>query len=162
MNIPMFNQSKIRKDDGNMSLTLEAEAIRLSNELRAQPARSYINIHGVRVDLPAKQGFDCETADFMTMVNWLADTRIIKSESLIVFVHRILSVRFPTEYAQYRDNINARYKLEYEMIQSNAKNDIFWLGEVGFSNMVRYDNSLTNNKNKILKQRNGEIKVIRK
>ena len=162
MNIPTFDQSTIRKDNGEINLSPEAEAVRLSNDLRTKPSRFFINGDGIRVDVPAKQGFDVETADFMTMVNWLADTRIKKSESLIAFVHRIMSVRFPTEYAQNKDKIQARYKIEYEMIQGNAKNDISWFGEVGFSGLVRQDGSLTNNKNKIIKQRNGEIKVVRK
>ena len=139
MNLSPFDQSKA--DPRNLSY--ESEAVRLSNELRARPSITYIDVHGVRVDIPVKQGFDCETADFNTMVNWLADTRIKKSESLIAFVHRILAVRFPNEYTLYRDNINDRYRLEYEMIQSNAKNDIFWMGEVGFQNKVRLDNSIS-------------------
>lgn len=163
MNIPLFDQTKLVTDSNKLAITEEAESIRLSNELRAKPMTSYIHATtGLRVDVPAKQGFDCETADFMTMVNWLADTRIKKSESLIAFVHRIMSVRFPTEYAQNRDKIQARYKLEFEMIQSNAKNDIEWFGEVGFQNQVRLDGSLNNTKSKIIKQRNGEIKVMRK
>ena len=97
MNIPMFDQSKIYKDDNSNSLSGEGESIRLSNELRSQPSQTIIDVFGLRVDIPAKQGFDCETADFITMVNWLADSRIKKSESLIAFVHRILAVRFPTE-----------------------------------------------------------------
>ena len=143
MNLPMFDQSKIYKDDNSNSLSGEGEAVRLSNELRSQPAKTIINPFGTRVDIPAKQGFDCETADFITMVNWLADSRIKKSESLIAFVHRILAVRFPTEYSQHKNNIDSRYKLEYEMIQSHATNDIHWLGQVGFQNMVRLDKSLT-------------------
>lgn len=142
MNISLFDQSK-EKD-----ITYEGEAVRLSNELRAKPARSFINIDGIRVDIPAKQGFDCETVDFMTMVNWLADTRIKKSQSLSAFVHRIMAVRFPTEYTQNKSNIDGRYKLEMEMIESKAKNDISWFGEVGFKNKVRLDGSLNNTKRK--------------
>jgi len=155
LNISPFDQSKEK------IISYEGEAIRLSNELRAKPFHSYISISGERIDIPAVQGFDCETCTFMDMVNWLADTRIKKSESLIAFVHRIMSIRFPTEYAQNRDKIQARYKLEYEMIQSNSKNDIEWFGEVGFSNKVRLDGSLTDNNNRVVKQRNDEIKIVR-
>jgi hypothetical protein len=162
INLPLFDQSKLIKSNGSTSLTTEAEAIRLSNELRSQPMRSFIDMAGNRVDIPAKQGFDCETTDFMTMVNWLADTRIKKSESLIAFVHRVMAVRFPNEYAQNKSKIDSRYRLEMDMIESKAKNDISWLGEVGFSNMVRLDKSLTSENNKVIKQRNGEIKVMRK
>ena len=162
INLPLFDQSKLIKSNGSTSLTTEAEAIRLSNELRSKPMRSFIDMAGNRVDIPAKQGFDCETADFTTMVNWLADTRIKKSESLIAFVHRVMAVRFPNEYAQNKSKIDSRYKLEMDMIESKAKNDISWLGEVGFSNMVRLDKSLTSENNIVIKQRNGEIKVMRK
>jgi hypothetical protein len=162
INLPLFDQSKLIKSNGSTSLTTEAEAIRLSNELRSQPMRSFIDMSGNRVDIPAKQGFDCETTDFMTMVNWLADTRIKKSESLIAFVHRVMAVRFPNQYAQNKSKIDSRYRLEMDMIESKAKNDISWLGEVGFSNMVRLDKSLTSENNKVIKQRNGEIKVMRK
>ena len=127
-----FDQSKIRDDEGKISLTTEAEAVRLSNDLRSKPSRTYIGPNGKRIDVPAKQGFDIETANFKTIVNWLADTRI-----------------------------NNRYKLEHEMIKSNAKDDIFWLGEVGFSNMIRLDGSLTNKNNKVVKK-NGKVSVLKK
>lgn len=162
MNLSPFDQSKIKNELGKNTLTPEAEAVRLSNELRSKPAHFLINSDGVRIDIPAKRGFDVETCDFITMVNWLADTRIKKSQSLIMFVHRIMAVRFPTEYSQHKNQIDNRIKLEYEMIQSNAKNDITWLGEVGFSNMVRLDGSLSNSKNIMKKQRNEEIKITRK
>ncbi len=146
-----------------MELSFYGDAVRLSNELRAKPSSTYLHpTTGQRVDIPARQGFDCETADFMTMVNWLADTRIKKSESLIAFIHRIMAVRFPTEYAQNKDKIQARYQLEYEMIQSNSKNDVSWFGEVGFSNKVRLDGSLTNPDSKVVRKRNDEIKIVRK
>jgi len=157
-----FDQSKIRDDSGKISLTPEAEAVRLSNDLRSKPSRTFIGEDGIRVDIQSKKGFDIETAEFSVMVNWLADTRIKKSESLIVFVHRCLAVRFPNEYSQHRSKIDNRYKLEQEMIESNAKNDVAWLGEVGFSNMVRLDGSITNSKTKIIKSKDETIKVIRK
>ena len=161
MNLPMFDQSKIYKDDNSNSLSGEGESIRLSNELRSHPSQTIIDVFGLRVDIPAKQGFDCETADFITMVNWLADSRIKKSESLIAFVHRILAVRFPTEYSQHKNNIDSRYKLEYEMIQSHATNDIHWLGQVGFQNMVRLDKSLTLKTSNTIKNKNEEFEVKR-
>lgn len=152
-----FDQTKIRKDNGEISLTEEAEAVRLSNELRAKPSRTWIDDMGIRHDEPSRQGFDCESCDFLTMVNWLADTRIKKSNSLIAFVHRVMAVRFPNEYAQQKDKIDARFKLEYEMIQSKAKNDVAWLGEVGFQNKVRLDGSLTDSRTRIIKTRDGSI-----
>jgi hypothetical protein len=151
-----FNQNK-----KNIA-SFEGEAVRLSNELRAKPASMSINHRGERIDTPAKQGFDVETADFKTMVNWLADTRIKKSESLIAFVHRCLSIRFPDKYTQNKSNIDNRYKLEQELIESNSKNDITWLGEVGYSNMVRLDGSLTKTYNKVIENRDETIQIKRK
>ena len=156
-----FDQSKIRDDEGKISLTTEAEAVRLSNDLRSKPSRTYIGPNGKRIDVPAKQGFDIETANFKTIVNWLADTRIKKSESLIAFVHRFLAIRFSNDYSKHKSKIDNRYKLEHEMIKSNAKDDIFWLGEVGFSNMIRLDGSLTNKNNKVVKK-NGKVSVLKK
>ena len=78
-----------------------------------------------------KKGFDIETCEFMDMVNWLADTRIKKSQSLSAFVHRVMSVRFPNEYTNNKKNIDNRYNLEMELIESKSKNDISWFGEVG-------------------------------
>mgnify|MGYP003636279523 CR=1 FL=1 len=144
------------------NITFEGEAVRLSNELRAKPASTSINHKGERIDIPVKQGFDIETADFKIMINWLADTRIKKSESLVAFVHRCLSVRFPDKYTQNKSKIDNRYKLEQEMIESNSKNEIAWFGEVGFSNMVRLDGSLTKLNNKVVINRDDTVKIVRK
>ena len=152
MNISPVDQSK--KDD----TTFEGEAVRLSNELRSKPA--FNDVFGNYV--PAKIGFDIETADFMTMVNYLANGRVKKSESSRAFIHRVLAWRFPTEYAQKRDSIDNRYKLEYEMIQANSKKDIEDLGKVGFQNNVRLDGTLTNPNVKAEKQRDEKIRIVRK
>jgi len=156
LNLPPVDQTK------EQDTTFEGESVRLSNELRAKPSHTELDFFGNRIDIPAKRGFDVETADFTTMVNYLADTRIKKSESSIAFIHRILSVRFPNEYTQNKTNIENRYKLEVEMIESKSKNDVTWLGEVGFQNMVRLDDSLTNPNVRLLKLRNGQINIIRK
>ena len=156
MNISTLDQSREKE------LSFYGEAVRLSNELRAKPARTVINIDGDRVNIPAKQGFDIETCSFMDLVNYLADTRIKKSESIISFIHRVLSWRFPTKYTQHRDKINNRYKLEYEMIQSKSKKEIEFLGEVGFQNKVRLDDTLTKPNVRTEKLRNGKIRVVKR
>jgi hypothetical protein len=156
MIISNFEQSKKDK------ITFEGEAVRLSNELRAKPARTSINDLGFRIDIPAKQGFDIETCEFMDMVNWLADTRIKKSQSLSAFVHRVMAVRFPNEYTNNKKNIDNRYNLEMELIESKSKNDVSWFGEVGFSNMVRLDGILNNNNNKVIENKDKTVKIIRK
>lgn len=159
MNIPMFDQSKIYKNNNTISLTGEGEAVRLSNELRSQPAKTIIDPFGIRVDVPSHRGFDCETCDFNDLWHWLINSNIKKSESLIAFVHRILSIRFPNEYAQKKNEINSNYKLECELIQSNSTNDIHWIGQVGFQNLVRLDQSLTLKNSNTIKDKNEEYTV---
>jgi len=85
-----FDQSKIKDDSGKQSLTYEAEAVRLSNNLRSKPARSYINWDGIRIEIPAKKGFDIETVDFRILTDWLSNPNIKKSNALISFVRRWL------------------------------------------------------------------------
>jgi len=156
LKISSFNQAV------NSDTSFEGEALRLANELRAKPAYTAIDHDGIRVDYPAVKGFDCETVDFKTMVNYLADTRIKKSDSSIAFIHRIMSVRFPDEYTKNKSNIDNRYKLEMEMIESKSKNDVVWFGETGFQNMVRLDGTLTNNNVKVKELKNNKIEIVRK
>ena len=47
------------------------------------------------------------------------------------------------------------------MIQSHATNDIHWLGQVGFQNMVRLDKSLTLKTSNTIKNKNEEFEVRR-
>jgi len=155
MNISNFNQKK------KNSITFEGEAVRLSNEFRSKPAKTYLNKLGVRVDVPAKKGFDIESCDFLTMANYLADSRIYKSESQIMLLHRIMSVRFPNEYTKNKKNIDNRYKTEMEMIESQSKNDISWFGEVGFQNKVRLDGMLTNNNIRIIENKDKTINAMK-
>ena len=156
MNISNFNQNQ--KD----SITFEGEAVRLSNEFRSKPARTFLNQYGIRVDTPVKQGFDIETCDFLTMANYLADSRIYKSESQIMLLHRIMSVRFPDEYTKNKSKIENRYNLEMELVESQSKNDVSWFGEVGFQNKIRLDGILTDNSNKLIENKDKTIKIIRK
>jgi len=148
-----FNQSK--KDQK----TFEGEAIRLYNDVLPQPARTIVNKLGKRIDITAKKGINVTNCTFKEAVNWLADTRTKKSESSTMFVHRILSQRFPDEYSKQKDKIDNRLKLEHELIQSNMKNDIDWLGEVGYQNKVRLDGSLENKKSKVSISRTGKITI---
>lgn len=142
------------------NITYKGEAQRLANELRARPAVSYIDRFGIRHDVPAKIGFNVETSDFIPMVNWIANKNIKKSASLLAFVHRILSVRFPNEYANHKSKIDKTFLEEFDLIKSESKNDIAWFGEVGFQNKVRLDNSLNNPRSKIKRSRLGKLKVV--
>jgi len=123
------------------------EAVRLSNELRAKPARTVFGPEGERFDFPAVPGFDIETANFITIKTWLNDplpAKVIQrgSPSLTAFLHRALSIRFPTEYAAMSAEIDARFAREYVLIQSESRNEMEWLGEVGLNGQVRLDGSL--------------------
>jgi len=133
MNISNFDQNK--KD----SITFEGEAVRLSNEFRSKPARTFLNMYGHRVDIPAKRGFDIETCNFLTMANYLADSRIYKSESQIMLLHRIMSVRFPNEYTQNKSKIeNIGFDDMFSPKGDDIKGRVSTRGdEVSMENVIR-------------------------
>jgi len=157
-----FDKNKIRDDGGRVLLDPEGGANRLYFGLLPQPAKFYINSEGARIDKPAKRGIDTKTCTLTEAINFLADTKIRKSQSQITFIHRYMSVRFPDDYARLKPNIDNRFKIEYEMIQANSKKDIFFIGEVDYSQMVRLDGSITNPNSRALKGRNNIIKIVRK
>lgn len=157
MNIDLFDQSKKQEFDGS----IEGEAIRLSNELRAKQAYTEIDFTGKRIDRPAKTGFDIETCDIEDIKNWL-NGNAKKSQSLLMFVHRILAVRFPVEYARLKSIIDPRFKTEMDMVESEATNDVLFFGEVGHHNMVRLDGSITNVNARISNLSNNRVKIVRK
>lgn len=133
----------------------------LIQQLRPQPASSYIDIHGNRVDIPAKRGIDVLSCGFLEAVNWLADTRIKKSETGRMFILRYMAVRFPNEFSQFKTQIDQRYRLEMEMIESKATNDSGFFGEVSYQNLVRLDGTLNNPKTRTIKLNNEGYKTIR-
>ncbi len=157
MNISPFEQTKKDNHDGS----IEGEAVRLSNELRAKQAYTEIDYSGKRVDHPAKSGFDIETCDIMDIKNWL-NGNAKKSQSLLMFVHRVMAVRFPTEYARLKGVIDNRFKTEMDMVEGEAANDVLFFGKVGHQNMVRLDGSLTNVNVRISNLSNNRVKIVRK
>lgn len=158
MNISILDQTKATPK----LKTPYAEAVRLSNELRPQQARTTINIFGVREDLPAKWGFHEETAPISDFYKWLNDPTIDKSTSLFWHVIRVMAMRFESEHANMKSKLNPRHLNEFELILSELRNEVEFLGEVGFSGMVRLDKSLTNPRSKAVKNRDGSIKIVRK
>lgn len=149
MNLPMFDQTREKE------LSTYGEAVRLSNELRYRPSGTRINILGEVVnDSGRLWGFDIETAEYSKLLSFFSDTRVTKrSASLIAFVNRILAIRFPNEYARDKTKIEAVIsKREFELIQSEAKNEVEWAGCVGYQNMVRLDGSLTNKKLTVIRK----------
>jgi hypothetical protein len=158
MNIENFDKTRGNPDN----LTYYDEAVRLSNELRAVAPSTVINVLGERIDLPGKWGFDCETAPYSDFTTWLNDNTIKKSQSLFWFVIRVMVWRFPDKATEIRNNLTPDNQEEFDLIQSESRHEIEFLGEVGFSNKVRLDKKLNNPRNRTLKGKNENIKVVRK
>lgn len=156
MGLEFFDQT--RKEEN----TFYGEAVRLSNELRAKPAQTIIDKFGNRLDIPFKDGFDIETCDLSKINSWLNDFRIKKSESLVMFVFRVVSIRFPSEFADLKANAHPLLRNELEMVESEAKKEIEWVGQVGFQNMVRLDGTLTNEKVTTMTLANEKIRTVKK
>tara|TARA_R110000787_G_scaffold278602_1_gene388409 strand:+ start:732 stop:1226 length:495 start_codon:yes stop_codon:yes gene_type:complete len=146
-------------DTGNIiSKNPIEEAKRLANELRNKPARTFFNAAGIKVSIKAYIGFNIEDCDLKEILNYLNNKSIIKSKSIIHFLYRVISVRFPNELVQQKKQVDERFKSEIELIESNSKNDIYWLGETGFQNMVSYtDKSIFSKNINILKKKNDMI-----
>ena len=164
MNLPIFDQT--RKNE----LSSYGESVRLSNEVRAVQAHQIqkwvISEFGVpelkTINIPAKDGFDVETADYRVFTLWLSNTNIKKSQSLFWFIIRIMAIRFLERHSEIRMNLAEKHKLEFDLILSQMKNEIEWIGTVGYSGMVRLDNSLTNINTQIIKLKNDGFKIVRK
>lgn len=159
MNITPTDKSNAYDENGNRINGVLSEDYVLHQQILPQPAQSFIGINGNRVDIPAKRGIDIKTCTFMDAVNWLADTRIKKSETSRMFVLRHLAVRFPAEFSDYKVQIDQRYRLECEMIESKATNDARFFGEVSYQNMVRLDDSLTNPNVRIVKLNDDKYRI---
>jgi hypothetical protein len=155
LNISLFDQA--RKDE----LSSFGEAVRLSNELRATPSFTFTNINGEIITVPAKWGFNCETAEYSNFTTWL-NSGVKKSESLFWFTIRIMAWRFPLKHLEIKNNLAPRRQFEFELILSQMKKESEWVGTVGYSNMVRLDKSLDNKKNKIIKGNRDNYSIVRK
>ena len=151
----IFDQT--RKDE----LSSYGEAVRLSNELRSKVARTIIDEFGNRVDYPAVRGFNPDTADYTEFASWLNDITKKKSQSLFWFVIRVMCVRFPEKHTEIRLNLSERRRLEFDLILSNMKNEVEWIGTVGYQNMVMLDGTLNNTKTRTTKLNDDEYKTVR-
>jgi len=161
-----FNNKALTNDIGQRNVTIEAEAVALANELRYKPDSTKIFVN----DLGKSQkifvagrlwGFDCETCTFEKLMSYFTGNKIKRSQSLISFVIRIMALRFPKEYHENKNRIERLIgKDEYQSIESNKRNEIQWLGECGFQNMVYYT-KLKKNVN-VIKGKNDTIKITRK
>jgi len=163
MNIPLFDQTREREQSSY------GEAVRLSNELRAIQSSQYttriINAFGVgetkTFNIPAKWGFDVETADYVKFTTWL-NSDVKKSESLFWFVIRIMAWRFPLKHTEIKSGLTVHRRLEFDLILSQMKKEYEWIGTVGYSGMVRLDDTLTNPRNRIVKGNNDDYTIVRK
>jgi len=160
MKLSLFGDS-VLIDNQIQSFSKIEECKRLANELRSKPERiipanNYYRIK--EVVIPAYKGFDVETCDFKDMKKYIRNTPKI-SQSLLMLLLRIISLRFPKDYQTMKKN--SPIQTELNLIESESKNDIAWIGEVGFQNCVRLDQSLTNKNIKVLKKKNDTLKIGR-
>jgi len=161
MKLSLFGDS-ILNDTQIKSFSKVEECKRLANELRSKPQMSLKadGFHRLKdVVIPAYKGFDVETCDFMDMKKYITNTPII-SQSLLMFMYRIMALRFPKDYQTIKKK--SSIKTELNLIESEAINDVSWFGEVGFQNSVRLDNSLTSKNIKVLKKKNDTFQIVRK
>ena len=160
MNISKFENVKLI--NGNIkSYSKIEECKRLANELRSRPQRilKADNFHRLNdVVIPAYKGFDVETCEFKDMKKYITNTPVI-SQSLLMFIYRIMALRFPKDYQTIKKK--SPINTELNLIESDAKNDVAWFGEVGFQNCVRLDNSLTSKNIKVLKKKNDTFQFSR-
>ena len=149
-------------DQGKRNITTTAEAVALANELRYKPNSSRIIVNDLGESIKIFEagrlwGFDCETCTFQKLMSYFTG-KIKRSQSLISFVIRIMALRFPKEYHENKNRIEKLIgKDEYEIIESNKRNEINWLGECGFQNMVYYT-KLKKNVN-VIKGKNDRITI---
>jgi len=157
MIIPRFDQT--RKEEK----TSYGESVRLSNELRYKPARTQIGLDGLRIDYPAINGFNCETADYSEFISWLNDTTKKKSKSLFWFVIRVMVWRFPEKHTEIKNSLSDRNKIEFELILSELKKEQEWLGLTGYQNQVELNpDSELNSKNiRVVKGNNDTYKSVK-
>tara|TARA_R110002020_G_scaffold337147_1_gene552654 strand:+ start:679 stop:1152 length:474 start_codon:yes stop_codon:yes gene_type:complete len=154
--ISKFDQSRVLENNAY------GESVRLSNELRAKQSYSYTQYGtGIIIDVPAKDGFDCETADYNKFTAWLNNSSIKKSASLFWFVIRIMAWRFPLKHSEIKNNLSIKRREEFDLILSEIKKELEWTGMVGYQNHVTLDKSLNNLHIKSIKLRDGNYKSVK-
>jgi len=160
-----FDNKLLNDESGNRIVSTITESIALANELRyrADSTKIFVNDLGksVKIFVAGRLwGFNVEDCTFIKLMSYFTGNKIKRSQSLISFVIRIMALRFPKEYHENKNRIVKLIgKDEYEMIDSNKRNEINWLGECGFQNMVYYT-KLKKNVN-VIKGKNDTIKIMR-
>jgi len=157
INLPPLDQN--RKEEQNAY----GESVRLSNELRTKPAYVTYGIRNEEIIHPQVNGFNCETADYSQFVTWLNDNTKSKSRSLFWFVIRIMAIRFPEKHHEIRASLAQKHQLEWDLILSQMKNEMEWIGLCSYQNQVELDiNSPLNYKNiKVVKGKNDTYSTKR-
>lgn len=157
MNISRFDS--LNNHSGHYNKIEEAK--RLANELRAIPAHLQSRCKSCPpIFIEAKKGFDIETCPLSDIIDYFRTHPKI-SRAKTAFLYRIVAVRFPMDY-RIMKKIGRVSPLEIQLIESQATNDMAWLGEVGFQNCVRLDKSASISDLKVVKRKNDEIRVMRK
>ena len=81
----MISLDQSRKNE----LSFYGEAVRLSNEFRDKPARSYVNNAGITVNVPAfTNGFNVESVNINTMRNFRGQSQAQKDFLTIIIKMR--------------------------------------------------------------------------
>jgi len=129
--------AKAEEWNNNHILSKEGEFSRLFLEILGYNAQTItvIDIEGntVQKAIPAKAGFNLETATFATMKAFL-NSQVKKSESQRELVRKVMAKRFPTEFDQERLIVSENLKQEYFLIKNESlqRTDIVnTLGECG-------------------------------
>ena len=102
----MINLDQGRK----MEQSAYGEAVRLSNELRNHPAIDIKDNNHEEHSPEKTDGFDIETCASSDITSWLDDNTNKKSNSLLAFVCRVFSVRFPAEFLTYQQKASLKLK----------------------------------------------------
>jgi|APSaa5957512535_1039671.scaffolds.fasta_scaffold44210_2 hypothetical protein len=137
MIIPMLDQS--RKDERSRY----GEAVRLSNGFRNHlQIIKKDDLNEIIVNTPAKtDGFDIETASMIKFKEFLS-SNIVKSQSEISFLNRVMAWRNEDDYNKQSLKLNSISKLEKELIQSSSLKEVEFLGDSGLNGKVRLDGTL--------------------
>lgn len=160
-----FDNKSLNDESGNRIVSTTTESIALANELRysADSTKIFVNDLGksVKIFVAGRLwGFNVEDCNFIKLMSYFTGNKIKRSQSLISFVIRVMALRFPKEYHENKNRIVKLIgKVEYEMIESNKRNEIEWLGEVGFQNLVYY--SKLKKPVNVIKGKNDTIKIMR-
>ena len=141
-------------------INFESEAVRLYQEILPKKAYSFKHLDGTIYNYSSRRGFNIETASIKSFYDWLNDSSIKKSKASFWFVVRCLAMKFPDKHGDIKKKLAPHNRLEFELILSELRNEIQFLGEVGFSGLTEI--SKPNKHNILVFDKHKEIKIRRK